>query len=56
MPTGPSSRGLQIWFAAAGITEGPAFPSVLEGGRVQAGHLPGRFVAAIVPLASVQCP
>ena len=48
MPTGQAVEAVQTWLAAAGITEGPVFRSVLKGGRVQPGHLPGRFVATIV--------
>src|SRR5262249_52687832 len=39
-------EAVQAWLAAAGITEGPVFRSVLKGGRVQQGPLPARFVAA----------
>jgi len=45
---GQAVEAVQTWLAAGGITEGPVFRSVLKGGRVQPGHLPGRFVAAIV--------
>jgi hypothetical protein len=47
MPTGQAVEAIQTWLAAASITEGLVFRSVLKGGRVQPGHLPARVVATI---------